>query len=35
MRDEMLVEVERALKIIIGWGGITRRDGDEEQQTGV
>ena len=35
MLDEVLIEVQGAIEVIIRWGGIARRDGDEEEETGV
>ncbi len=35
MLNEMLIEVQGAIEVIIRWGGIASRDGDEKQQTGI
>jgi hypothetical protein len=33
MLNEVLIEVQRAIEVIVCWGGIASRDGDEEQET--
>jgi hypothetical protein len=35
MLDKVLIEVERAIKVIIGRGRITSRNGNQKQQTSV